>query len=143
MDAKLYRVIIQVSDIEAAVTFYSQVFEQAGERVSPGRHYFNCDGVILACVDPAADGDDHAPVQILITFILRSSIWKSSTSGLVAWVASGWSRQLTFGRGASAASTREILSAIHCASLMRRPSFPVACWVQRMAEGDRGVARCC
>ncbi len=29
----------------------------AGERVSPGRHYFDCEGVILACFDPRADGD--------------------------------------------------------------------------------------
>jgi predicted enzyme related to lactoylglutathione lyase len=59
MNTKLYRVIIQVSDIEAAVNFYGQLFEQGGERVSSGRHYFNCGGVILACVDPAADSDDH------------------------------------------------------------------------------------
>ena len=28
-----------------------------GKRVSPGRHYFDCGGVILACYDPRADGD--------------------------------------------------------------------------------------
>jgi uncharacterized glyoxalase superfamily protein PhnB len=26
-------------------------------RISPGRHYFDCDGVILACFNPRADGD--------------------------------------------------------------------------------------
>ena len=26
-------------------------------RVSPGRHYFDCGGTILACFDPRADGD--------------------------------------------------------------------------------------
>jgi hypothetical protein len=54
----LYRVIFPVADIEVAAKFYGRVFEMAGERVSPGRHYFNCGGVILACYDPAADGDD-------------------------------------------------------------------------------------
>ena len=54
----LYRVILPVSDIEVAARFYSYVFEDAGERVSPGRHYFDCNGVILACYDPSADGDD-------------------------------------------------------------------------------------
>jgi len=54
---KLFRVILPVSDIEAAVRFYAGVFEQAGQRVSAGRHYFDCDGVILACFDPRADGD--------------------------------------------------------------------------------------
>lgn len=54
---RLYRVILPVSDIEVAVRFYSQVLGTQGERVSPGRHYFNCVNVILACYDPEADGD--------------------------------------------------------------------------------------
>ena len=32
-----------------------------GQRVSDGRHYFDCDGTILACFDPRADGDDYDP----------------------------------------------------------------------------------
>ena len=55
--ARLYRVILPVADIERAAAFYGAVFEVAGERVSPGRHYFDCGGVILACYDPVADGD--------------------------------------------------------------------------------------
>lgn len=58
MSAILYRVILPVADIEQAAAFYGQVLEQPGERVSGGRHYFTCGGVILACYDPAADGDD-------------------------------------------------------------------------------------
>ena len=54
---RLYRVILPVSDIEAAAKFYGHVFGVDGERVSPGRHYFDCGGTILACYDPAADGD--------------------------------------------------------------------------------------
>lgn len=54
---RLYRVILPVSDIELAARFYGQVFELEGERVSPGRHYFDCGDVILACYDPEADGD--------------------------------------------------------------------------------------
>lgn len=57
--AKLYRVIIPVSDIDTAQQFYSQIFDDAGTRVSPGRHYFDCEGTILACYDPGADGDAH------------------------------------------------------------------------------------
>ena len=57
--AKLYRVIIPVSDIDTAQQFYSQIFDDAGSRVSPGRHYFDCEGTILACYDPGADGDAH------------------------------------------------------------------------------------
>ncbi len=63
MNPKLFRVLLPVSDIERAVRFYSAVLGKAGVRVSDGRHYFDCDGVILACFDPQADGDgyDAAP----------------------------------------------------------------------------------
>lgn len=54
---RLYRIILPVSDIEGAARFYSRVLETGGERVSPGRHYFDCGGTILACYDPVADGD--------------------------------------------------------------------------------------
>lgn len=54
---KLYRVILPVSDIEVAIRFYGLVLGTKGERVSPGRHYFNCGNVIFACYDPVADGD--------------------------------------------------------------------------------------
>ena len=54
---KLYRVILPVSNIEQAAMFYGQLFDTPGQRVSPGRHYFDCGGTILACYDPLADGD--------------------------------------------------------------------------------------
>lgn len=58
MTPRLYRVIIPVNDIEAAEAFYSGIFEAKGERVSPGRHYYNLGGTIFAVYDPAADGDE-------------------------------------------------------------------------------------
>ncbi|MBT5872875.1 MAG: VOC family protein [Candidatus Latescibacteria bacterium] len=57
MSVNLYRVILPVTDIERAVTFYAELLEAPGSRVSPGRHYFECGGTILACFDPCADGD--------------------------------------------------------------------------------------
>ena len=57
MQPKLYRIIFPVEDIEKAAEFYSNVLNQKGMRVSPGRHYFNIGGTILACYDPKADGD--------------------------------------------------------------------------------------
>jgi uncharacterized glyoxalase superfamily protein PhnB len=57
---KLFRVILPVSEIALAERFYSQVLGMPGKRVSPGRLYFDCGGVILACYDPKADGDSHA-----------------------------------------------------------------------------------
>jgi len=59
MSVRLYRVILPVDDIERAQQFYGQLLRIEGERVSPGRHYFDCGGVILACYDPAADGDER------------------------------------------------------------------------------------
>ena len=53
----LYRVILPVSNIEEAANFYKHILGVEGRRVSPGRHYFDCGGTILACFDPMADGD--------------------------------------------------------------------------------------
>jgi catechol 2,3-dioxygenase-like lactoylglutathione lyase family enzyme len=58
MSMKLYRVILPVSDIARAERFYSALTGSPGERVSPGRHYFDLGGTILAVYDPAADGDE-------------------------------------------------------------------------------------
>lgn len=58
---KLYRIILPVGNIEKAAQFYSSLLGMSGERVSPGRHYFNLEGTILACYDPKADGDDGDP----------------------------------------------------------------------------------
>jgi predicted enzyme related to lactoylglutathione lyase len=55
MSARLYRVIVPVSDMDRAAEFYGAIFATPGERVSGGRHYFDCGGVILACVDPRGD----------------------------------------------------------------------------------------
>lgn len=54
---RLYRVILPVSDIGQASSFYASIFGIPGSRVSSGRHYFDCGGTILACFDPKADGD--------------------------------------------------------------------------------------
>lgn len=57
---RLFRVIMPVTDIEAGRRFYSALFDNPGFRVSPGRHYFDCGGVILAVYDARADGDRAA-----------------------------------------------------------------------------------
>ena len=57
--AHLFRVIVPVADIERAARFYASVLGNPGQRVSPGRHYFQCEGTILACYDPKADGDGY------------------------------------------------------------------------------------
>ena len=56
-EPRLFRVIVPVSSVEFAANFYSSILNSPGTRVSPGRHYFKCGEVILACFDPRADGD--------------------------------------------------------------------------------------
>jgi catechol 2,3-dioxygenase-like lactoylglutathione lyase family enzyme len=58
---RLFRVILPVGDIERAAEFYRTLLDQEGVRVSPGRRYFGCGGVILAVVNPKADGDTADP----------------------------------------------------------------------------------
>jgi predicted enzyme related to lactoylglutathione lyase len=55
--AKLFRVILPVSDINRARQFYERVLGLPGQPISPGRLYFPCGATVLACYDPVADGD--------------------------------------------------------------------------------------
>lgn len=55
---RLFRVILPVTGIDRAATFYAALLGFPGVRVSGGRHYFDCGGAILACYDPRGDADD-------------------------------------------------------------------------------------
>jgi catechol 2,3-dioxygenase-like lactoylglutathione lyase family enzyme len=57
----LYRVIVQVSDIDQGAEFYSKLLGTEGRRIWGSRHYFDCGAVILALVDPAADEEEARP----------------------------------------------------------------------------------
>lgn len=57
---RLFRVILPVSDIDRAAEFYGRLLRIPGVRVSGGRHYFDCGGIILACFDPLADGNPES-----------------------------------------------------------------------------------
>ena len=60
-EARLFRVIMPVSDLDAAVQFYSALLNDAGMRISGGRHYFPCGPVVLALYNPKGDGDNRVP----------------------------------------------------------------------------------
>jgi len=60
-DVRVFRVIMPVQNIDAAAAFYRALLGADGERVTSGRHYFDCDGDLLACWDPIADGDPAYP----------------------------------------------------------------------------------
>lgn len=52
--SKLFRVALQVADLDQAATFYAQLLDDPGIPIPRGsRHYFNCGPVILALVDVA------------------------------------------------------------------------------------------
>ena len=56
---KLYRVILPAGDLGRSVDYFSRVLQTPGERVSDERHYFDCGGVILACVVPLSAEQVH------------------------------------------------------------------------------------
>ena len=60
MGIKLNQVILPVPDFKRAVDFYRHLLEIEGQRVSSGRHNFDCGGLILTCVDPQTEGEDFA-----------------------------------------------------------------------------------
>jgi predicted enzyme related to lactoylglutathione lyase len=49
---EIFRLVIPVDDIERATAFYAEIVGSPGERVWVNRHYFDCGGVVLACVEP-------------------------------------------------------------------------------------------
>ena len=58
---KIFRITIEVSDLEKAAGFYQQLLGVAGKRHPGARHYFDCGGVILAVLDPTAGGLTPTP----------------------------------------------------------------------------------
>jgi len=86
---KLYRVILPVHDIDRAAEIYGSLLATPGTRVSPGRHYFDCGGTILACYDPDADGDGvqggwrHHPNQYIYIAVsdLEAALENAAAAG--------------------------------------------------------------
>lgn len=69
MADKLFRVILQVNDLDKAAEFYSKLLNDPGRRIPrASRHYFDCGPVILALVDPTAGGESAKPLPDYIYF---------------------------------------------------------------------------
>ena len=69
MAPNLFRVALQISDLDKAAAFYSKLLDDAGIRIPRGsRHYFNCGPVILALIDLAAGGEQPKPTPDYIYF---------------------------------------------------------------------------
>jgi predicted enzyme related to lactoylglutathione lyase len=52
---KIYRLVIQVSDLDRAAAFYERLLGVGGRRIYGSRHYFDCGAVILALLDPTSE----------------------------------------------------------------------------------------
>ena len=69
MADKLFRVILQVNDLDQATEFYSKLLDDPGRRISrASRHYIDCGPVILALVDVSAGGEKAKPLPDYIYF---------------------------------------------------------------------------
>jgi len=76
----LFRVVLEVSDLNAAVTFYSKLLGIQGRVQRGSRAYFDCGSVILAILDPTPGdlkptpnvGDLYFSVKNLESFHARA-----------------------------------------------------------------------
>jgi catechol-2,3-dioxygenase len=65
---RLFRIILQVSDLDKAADFYGRLLGDVGRRIPrASRHYIDCGPVILALVDPTAE-EEPEPLPDYIYF---------------------------------------------------------------------------
>jgi len=65
----LFRIILQVDDLDKAEEFYGTLLNDRGRRIPrAGRHYIDCGPVILALVNVAAEGNQPQPLPDNIYF---------------------------------------------------------------------------
>ena len=58
---KLFRVTLEVADLDAATQLYTDLFSQDGQPHPGARHYFDCGGVIVAVLDVSRGGMPATP----------------------------------------------------------------------------------
>ena len=69
---KLFRIILQVSDLDKAADFYSTLLNDPGRRIPrASRHYIDCGPVILALVDQSSAGLKARPLPDYIYFAVK------------------------------------------------------------------------
>jgi catechol-2,3-dioxygenase len=69
----LFRIILQVSDLDQAAEFYSKLLGDEGRRIPrASRHYIDCGPVILALVDVTAGGEEAKPLPDYIYFAVNN-----------------------------------------------------------------------
>jgi predicted enzyme related to lactoylglutathione lyase len=70
---RLFRIILQVSDLDKAAEFYGKLLADEGRRIPrASRHYFDCGPMILALVDVTAGGEEAKPLPDYIYFAVNN-----------------------------------------------------------------------
>ncbi|MEP6921988.1 MAG: VOC family protein [bacterium] len=65
----IFRIILQVSDLDQAENFYGKLLGDPGRRIPrAARHYIDCGQMILALVDVTAEGKKAEPLPDKIYF---------------------------------------------------------------------------
>ena len=69
----LFRLILQVDDLDKAAQFYSTLLDDPGRRIPrASRHYIDCGPMILALVDVTAGGEEPKPIPDQIYFAVAN-----------------------------------------------------------------------
>lgn len=69
---KLFRIALQVADLDQASAFYSKLLDDPGRRIRGSRHYFDCGPVILAIVDVTAGHLAPQPIPDYVYFAISN-----------------------------------------------------------------------
>lgn len=67
----LFRVTVEVGNLDDAAAFYARLFDTPGQRHPGARHYFQCGGVIVAVLDPTQGGLAPTPGPKSLSFAVR------------------------------------------------------------------------
>jgi catechol 2,3-dioxygenase-like lactoylglutathione lyase family enzyme len=65
---KVFRVTLEVADLEAAAQLYADLLGHAGQRHPGARHYFDCGGVTVAVLDVSRGGMSPTPGPKSLSF---------------------------------------------------------------------------
>ncbi len=65
---RLFRVTLEVGDLDRATDLYRQLLGVEGSRHPGARHYFDCGGVIVALIDVSRDGSTPTPGPKSLSF---------------------------------------------------------------------------
>ncbi len=67
----LFRVTLEVGNLEDATAFYARLFNASGQRHPGARHYFQCGSVVVAVLDPTQGGLTPTPGPKSLYFAVR------------------------------------------------------------------------